>query len=384
MALVFLEADQPEKALEVLRRAPSSDSAVAALYGSLILGELGRWDEAQAAAERLTSLSPHNQFLPSLKSYLFLGQGAIEQALKSLEIGKPAGWVSWFRPELAAFPPLLSRLLLELEGYLLPMEFSQLCSEQARSDPEQIESPPQRFSPQALIHSVLGLYWQRKGLHYWEKGLLSQNPDKRHEYLEKALAAQRRAVQLEPLQFRGYYHLGEALLYSSVTPGEWVPDLQRLEEAERCLVHSWAQEGPNPYLYFYLGRTAQLRGQPLAAQTYLEKALEKFAKFPEAHYALGQIHLMMGQRSQAREWLKRSVSSDFLPVARDRLYELYQAFTQGKLTSRPAMPAWPPPSEQLELSPESVVVGESAVGDQLEAPQGPDGGSQDRIDPDPI
>lgn len=389
LALVQLEADQVDQAWQTLELADplGPDSPVLSLYRALVLGQMERWDEGLEQAELLQRQCPHHQFTASLLCYLYLGQGEVGKALQPLEIGKPAGWVSWFRPELAAFPPLLSRLLLQLELILLPLEFSQLDATPARPDPKEVKEPAQKtpflqeaqellqkLSLRALTNSILGLYYQRKGIHYWEKGLtcveitawqrcwawfLSRfgvrrdysDPAKRHRYLEKALLAQRRAVELEPLQFRGHYHLGEALLYASTTLDNPIPNSERLQEAEKCFVNSWAQEGPNPYLYFYLGRTVQLLGQPAAARTYFERAIEKFEKFPEAHYALGQVHLLMGQSGLARDWLKKSVSSDFLPVARERLHELHQAFEQGKLASRPAMPPWPPVAPTVDSDP---------------------------------
>jgi tetratricopeptide (TPR) repeat protein len=353
LALVQLEADQPDQAWHTLEQADplQPESPVLSLYRALVLGQMERWDEGLEQAELLQRQCPNHQFMASLFCYLYLGLGDVSRALQPLEIGKPAGWVSWFRPELAAFAPLLSRLLVQLELYLLPLEFSVLSNSPALQEPKPIETPPQRLSLQALLHSILGLYYQRKGIHYWEKGLTHNDPQRRHQYLEKSLQAQKLAVEHEPLQFRGYYHLGEALLYASSTPDSMVPNRERLLEAERCFVHSWAQEGPNPYLYFYLGRTVQLLGQPAAARTYFERALAKFDKFPEAHYALGQVFLLMGQSAQAREWLKRSVSSDFLPVARERLYELHQALQQGQVTCRPTMPLWPPIEPTVDNDP---------------------------------
>ena len=389
LALVQLEADQADQAWQTLELADplQPDSPVLSLYRALVLGQMERWDEGLEQAELLQRQCPQHQFTASLLCYLYLGQGEVGKALKPLEIGKPAGWVSWFRPELAAFAPLLSRLLLQLELILLPLEFSQLDATPARPDPKEVEEPPQKssflkemgevlqkISLRALTNSILGLYYQRKGIHYWEKGLTNSDPAKRHQYLEKALLAQRRAVELEPLQFRGHYHLGEALLYASTTPDNPIPNAERLQEAEKCFVNSWAQEGPNPYLYFYLGRTVQLLGQPAAARTYFERAIEKFEKFPEAHYALGQVHLLMGQPGLSRDWLKKSVSSDFLPVARERLQELHLAFEQGKLAGRPAMPQWPPvaptvDSDPIGEDPQSTQIPSDAIEEKTESHQ---------------
>lgn len=343
VALIQLEADQPEAALASLERVAVKESPVLYLYRALTLGQLERWSEAQAEAEKLKTASPDHQFLPSLQCYLLLGAGQVEAALKPLEVDKPMGWISWFRPELAGFSPLLSRLLLQVESYLLPLEFPELSEGKALEEPQTIETPKQRLNLTAMVNSINGYVQQRRGLRYWEKGLTTSNQTKRHLYLEKNLAAQRAAVRLEPLQFRGYYHLGEALLYAATPEDEQLPIRERLEEAEKCFIHSWAQEGANPYLNFYLGRTVQMLGKPLAAKEYLERALKQFEKFPEAHYALGQLHLLMGEPVAARDWLKKSVSSDFLPVARERLQDLLQALNQGRLGQKPAMPLWPPP-----------------------------------------
>jgi tetratricopeptide (TPR) repeat protein len=342
-ALIQLEAEQPAEALATLDRVTSGTSPVFHLYRAIILGQLERWDEALVESDKLMAASPGHQFLPSLQCYLLLGSGRIEEALKPLQVGKPMGWISWFRPELAGFSPLLSRLLLQVEAYLLPLEFPELQAGKALEEPVTIETPKQKLNLTTVINSMNGYVQQRRGLRYWEKGLTTSDHLKRDAYLELNLKAQREAVALEPLQFRGYYHLGEALLYASTPRGEQQPKREYLEEAETCFIHSWAQEGANPYLNFYLGRTLQMLGQPLAAKEYLERALKQFEKFPEAHYALGQLHLLMGEPAQAREWLKKSVSSDFLPVARERLHDLLEALNQGKLGQKPAMPKWPPP-----------------------------------------
>lgn len=343
LALIQLEGDQPEAALATLGAIEQPDSPVLHLYRSITLGQLERWDDALAEANRLKELCKDHQFLPSLMCYVLLGAGRLEEALKPLQVDKPLGWISWFRPELAGFSPLLSRLLLQVEAYLLPLEFPVLYPGEALEEPDSIPTPPQQWSLAALINSINGYFQQRRGLGYWEKGLSTSNAEKRHRYLEENLKAQRSAVELEPRQFRGYYHLGEALLYAAVPRDEQLPVRERLEEAETSFIYSWKQEGGNPYLYFYLGRTVQMLGRPLAAKTYMERALAKFEKFPEAHYALGQLHLLMGEPAVAREWLKKSVSSDFLPVARERLLELHTALQQGKLGQKPAMPLWPPP-----------------------------------------
>ncbi len=341
IALVQLEAEQPEAALATLER--TSPSPVLHLYRALTLGQLERWNEALEEAEKLKAVSPSHQFLPSLQCYLLLGSGQIEAALQPLEVDRPMGWISWFRPELSGFAPLLSRLLIQIEAYLLPLEFPKLYPGEALEEPTPIEATFQRLTLAALVNSIHGYIQQRKGLRYWEKGLTTNDHHKRDVYLRKNLEAQQKAVELEPRQFRGYYHLGEALLYAATPSDEQLPDRAKLEEAEKCFVNSWAQEGGNPYLFFYLGRTVQMLGQPLAAKTYLERALKQFEKFPEAHYALGQLHLLMGDTVQAREWLKKSVSSDFLPMARERLQDLSQALQQGKLGQKPAMPQWTPP-----------------------------------------
>lgn len=343
IALIQLEAEQPEQALSTLDKTSERPTPVFHLYRALTLGQLERWSEGLDEAEKLKATSPGHQFLPSLQCYLLLGAGQVEAALEPLEVSKPIGWISWFRPELSGFSPLLSRLLIQVETYLLPLEFPKLYPGEALKEPTPIEAQPQRLSLAAFVNSLHGYVQQRIGLRNWEKGLSTSDPHKRDHYLRQNLAAQIKAVDLEPRQFRGYYHLGEALLYSATPYEEQLPDREKLEQAEKCFIHSWAQEGGNPYLFFYLGRTVQMLGQPVAAKEYLERALKQFEKFPEAHYALGQLHLLTGEPSQARDWLKKSVSSDFLPVARDRLLELSKALEQGKLGQKPAMPLWSPP-----------------------------------------
>ena len=342
-ALIQLEAEQPELSLETLARSLPlcSDSPVLHLYKALALGQLEQWNEASLSEAELARTCPDNQFLATLQCWIHLGSHRIAQALEVEQIERPAGWVQWFRPELAPFPPLLSRLLFQVERYLLPLEIPVLSNDEAPDDPTEIEVEPVRWSLEGLSRSVRGYLAQRRGVKYWERSFTGSAARRQH-FLDKAIAAQRLAVELEPQQFRGHYYLGEALLFgSSISPlSQANPAI--LEEAQRYLIHSWAREGGNPYLFLYLGRCNQMLGKPLAARTYLEKAMEKFVKFPEAHYAMGQVEMLMGNSQAARAWLKRSVSSDFLPIARDRLSELAQAFREGRLEVRPPMPTWPP------------------------------------------
>ncbi len=351
LALVILEAHQSEEALAVLDRLASGleNNAALHLYRALALSDLERWSEAQDCLTRLKEVCPGNQFLPTLECFLHLGQGRLPEAIQSLQLDKPLGLITWFRPELATFGPLLSRLLYQLESFLLPLEVPELKAGGAHQEPVALELPPVQVSLAALGRSVAGLYWQNRGTKWWERAIAEDDDQKRQVLFEKAEQAQRRAVANEPHQFRAHYHLGEALLYASTPPGLEGADQLRLEEADRCLLHSWSQDGPNPYLFYYLGRVAQLRGRPEAAKGYLERALEKFEKFPEAHYALGQLHLLMGERDRALDWLKLSVSSDFLPVARDRLLDLAKFQEKGRLSSRPGLPQWPPPAHPDEL-----------------------------------
>jgi len=347
IALIQLEANQASQAWTTLELAHllDSQSSVLALYRALVLAQLERWNEALEQAEELQRICPDNQFLDTLFCYIYLGSHRIPEALSRLKVDEPPGLIPWGRPELSPFSPLLSRLLLQIERRLLPLENPELRHAKVWDEPPTPPEVPVVWSLSALSKSIQGYLWQRRGIGFWEKALSCQDPDKRQQLLHSAVAAQRKAAELEPQQFRGHYYLGESLLYSSTGPDELLADRQRLEEAEQCFLRSWAQEGANPYLNFYLGRTMQLMGCPEAARDYLQHALDKFQKFPEAHYALGQVQLLMGQPDLAREWLKRSVSSDFLPVARDRLQELSQAWHNGLLEKLPPMPSWPPPVE---------------------------------------
>lgn len=408
-ALIQLEAGHADSALDSLqaaaalepppeeRPAPWNHRAPLLLYQCLACGDLEQWDDAERLAEELQQVCPQHQFLDTLWCYLHLAQGRYEKALHQMKLDQPPTWFAWTRPELSPFSPLLSRLLVQVERLLLPIECPALQHSAAAKAPAETPAPPTQWSLNGLYKSVAGLFYQRKGIQLWEKALNQVDPDKRHLLMEAALTAQRKAVELEPMQFRGYYHLGETLLYASSHPHQPVPDHSRLAEAEECFLRSWALEGDNPYLYFYLGRAAQLQGKPEAAAAYLESALERFNKFPEAHYALGQIHLQMGQPQIGRDWLKRSISSDFLPVTRERLQELGHLWQSGKLHDAPPMPEWPPaqadaPAEDndptapdsppVENSPEPTL--ESTESHQSEDPTAlPENRETSRVPPDP-
>jgi len=96
IALLQLEAEQPEQALATLEK--TAPSPVQYLYRAITLGQLEAWNDALEQAVKLKEASPGHQFLPSLQCYLLLGAGRVEAALDPLQVDKPMGWVSWFRP----------------------------------------------------------------------------------------------------------------------------------------------------------------------------------------------------------------------------------------------------------------------------------------------
>lgn len=384
-ALVEMQADRPEAALARLDRVahlPPKDNLPGLLYRCLALGDCRRWTEAWNTAQQLLAACPTHQFKVTLLCYLHLGAERTGEALALLR--SPHSW-SALRPELSPFPPLLSRLLLLCEEVLLPLEVPALRRSQAvaleeadASDESEAESGkggwlselrslPAHLSrtvkeagslPRALGRSLGGAVWQRRGVAHWESALGMKDGPERDARLDAAVEAHRQGNLLEPDQFRGAYHLGEALLYAACRSNRAEADPVRLQEAEASLLRSARREGVNPYLLYYLGRCAFLSGRPEASVTYLEDAVKRFAKFPEAHYALGQAYLLMGQRQLAREWLERCLSSDFLPGARERLDELGGQLEAGRLSEKRPLPLWPPtedsgPTDQDPLPPQS-------------------------------
>lgn len=383
--------------------------------------DLEQMDRAEATLQRLVSACPTNKAIPTLKCLCYLKQSQLDFAIAALELPPHFPSPLERRPELWAFPPLSGRLALEVESWLLPLEIPQLhahaalqqapdmTSEDDGPDPNRIPATLLGLTigsllglligfalifymrrqldidvmdvdglpnPAMLATSIFGLAgasWgflrprlvgqyraqlkQRQGYSLLDKAMRTRNENQRQQLFWLAISAMREVPSLDSQALRSYYTLGESLLIAAASCPQSTDSPKYLQEAENCFLKSWAQDGENPYLNYYLGRSCQLQGKIEAAATYYERAIEKFDKLSEGHYALGQCQLLLGDRPKALYWFQRALGTE-LQLARDRLIDLSETFLQGKLAHKPAMPARPLPEP---LEPETSTAQDAAA-----------------------
>lgn len=352
--LVYLELGRAEEALADFERAGelAPENPAAPVFKSLAQADLDDLEAARASVERAAQLEPRNQQLPCLRAFLSLKEkniGEVCQHLGLVEGGHPV--------ELIACNALLGRLVVETELALLPRDIPQLFYREALSE-EELEARPTPAEPglvEALanfVPSLKAMGSQRRGQGRLEKAMRQRDPEQRVELCEQAIEYQRRAHTLDPHMFRGAFHLAESLLFSS-RPKESEPYLRdRLAEASELLLDSWKRDGPNPYVFYYLGRSEQLLGHLPAAETYFGEALKRFEKLFEASYGYGQCRLMQGDLLPARQRFLAAVTED-LQMVRERFRELASVWklAPDELCLPMPAPPQPPPPEPVEESP---------------------------------
>ena len=168
---------------------------------------------------------------------------------------------------------------------------------------------------------------ERALYHYW-LGRLDYD-DQRYS---EALARFRRAIALDPGFARSHDRIGlchEALgqFDEAVTahkravelnrnenpPSAWLPmnlgalllRMDRVEEAESYLFEAIEYDASLSLAHYQVGKALSMRGQLREAVLHLERAAQLDPKDPQPHYALGRIHLQLGDRSKARSALAK-------------------------------------------------------------------------------
>jgi tetratricopeptide (TPR) repeat protein len=342
-ALCHLNLNQPEPARLSLEKAIELEPINPApkLFLALTRSELGDQEGARQLLDEVKKLSPEHQAVDTVRALVNLRNQALEPAVRYLG-GKP---------DLSLSSPIISRLVVEVEKLLLPGEIPMLRRAPALI-PQDEEAPPAPGLVQqlgALPRSFLAWIDQSQGRKKWEKGLkYPPGSERRKTLLQEAVDRLRKARDADRSRFRADFYLAEALLYAAAPrsgESEW---LGRLRESRESFLVSWRQEGENPYLLYYLGKVSLNLGEVHASTTYFERGLEKFAKFPEAHYGLGQGWLLRGDLHKARDYFAQALRSDTF-IMRDRLHDLVHRFqTEPETLSLPA-PEWEP-----ELEPDST------------------------------
>ena len=329
----------------------------------------GETTSAEICLEKLSQLCPHHQGLTSLRllreirrgdplPVLHLlgfgekarGYGLLRMAAAGLGMGDPA----WLAPDLSSSPYLLGPILVEVEKRLLPLELQTL---EHRAEDLILMLTELKPVKRGLIEELKNLpaSWKaapklRKGRRLLEKAWGIEDLDAQKRVINESITLLEQGQALDPYSFRTSYHLGEAYLFSAKCPPGQPYEREPLLKAETWFIDSARNDGLNPYVLLYLALIQQLLGRPQPAIDCYRKATEKFTKLPEAHYGMGQCHLLLGDLAQAREMLLRAVNSD-LALARDRLVLLANLLAkEGKealARPLPAMPAAPePPTEE--------------------------------------
>ncbi len=348
-ALCHLALGQPGPADGLLTRALELEPGNPAphLFAGLCRSDLGDQEAAELCLQAVKKLSPHHQAVDTVRAILNLRRGNLEKAIAYL-----GG-----HPDLSLSSPIISRLVLEVERRLLPAEIPLLRRARARIlTPKEEKAPP---SPglSGLARSLGAWRAQSSGRKQVERAMRTPpGSERRSALMSRAVAKLRSARDADPSQFRADFYLAEALLYSS-RPGE---SEEALQESREGFLISWQHEGENPYLLYYLGRVTLLLGEVEASIEYFERALSKFAKFPEAHYGLGQSWLLKGDSNRARDYFALALRSDTF-IMRDRLFELISRYEADRGSLDGSMPEWEPEPE-LALT---------EVGPESEGPPGP-------------
>lgn len=371
-ALCQLALGQPGPANELLTRALELEPGNPAphLFAGLCRSDLGDQEAAELCLQAVKKLSPDHQAVDTVRAILNLRRGNLEKAVTYL-----GG-----HPDLSLSSPIISRLVLEVERRLLPTEVPLLRRVKARIlTPEEEKAPP---SPglSGLVRSMGAWRSQSVGRKLVEKAMRTPpGSERRRGLLDQAVARLREARDCDPSQFRADFYLAEALLYAS-RPGQE----DALRESREGFLVSWQHEGENPYLLYYLGRVTLLLGEVDASIEYFERGLSKFAKFPEAHYGLGQCWLLKGDANRARDFFAQALRSDTF-IMRDRLFELVSRYEADRGSLDRSMPEWEPESEpESEVPPEPGPPVEQTEFGAQPAENGPESQPEKELEPPPV
>lgn len=394
--LFYLKQGQPAEAAERFDKAISVDSKnPAPRFFSTIAHELADQHlKADENLEGLIAICPRHQGIESLQLLKDLRRGdplaclkrlgfATEESssgrrsetLKTLAAGIGVGDPKWLPPDLSSSDYLLGPILLEVEKRLVAHEIP--CLERRATDLvselEILEKPKRNLRQEinALRSSFHGGSKLRKGRRILERALALESMSEQKKDLSKAIALLRLGRRLDPFAFRTCFYLGEAYLFAAKTEPGHPYDRFSLRRAESYFLLSAQLDGTNPYVLFYLALSQHLLGRPQTALELYAKATKKFEKLPEAHYGVGQCHLLLGNLKLAQDNLLKAVNSD-LAIARERL-TLYATLLgeYGREDLERPLPVLPPPPEPVPISalgePETMVVSEALeVVDDLE------------------
>ncbi|MEW6284449.1 MAG: tetratricopeptide repeat protein, partial [Candidatus Eremiobacterota bacterium] len=298
--------------------------------------DLRQFEPARQGLGRVRELSRDHQAAATVECLVNLREGRLQEAVNYLD----------GRPDLSLSSPIISRVTMELERRLLPAELPALRHTRPCEAPPET-APPRRSLVEELVQiprSMRAGGLQSRALKRIEQGMRAGPGEGRRRRLEEALGLLRRARELDPTYFRADFYLGEALLYSMRPHDEEPFWMERLREARECFMAAWRNEGENPYLFHFLGRVSLYLGEVDASIHYHDKALERFAKFFESDYSLGQCHLLLGDEGKSLFYFARSLRSDTFGI-RERINQLVLQHRLDPEVLRLPLPEFEPESE---------------------------------------
>lgn len=365
IGLAYMEMGEAELSLQALNKAlelnPHNQAAI--LFLAVRAGDIGQYDLCEKHLQQLRELSPENQALPSAEAWLMIMRGRYDEALKILLPDKG-------RFDLTVSPPILSRLCLAVEKYLLPLEMPQFLEENtetldaelaplaesettvptnhteppadaaATAADESEQTPPVSEAateesnaakvlteaenslaklPKAAslnLEPVKGSAYllSKRGYERLEQ-CLELKAAERPEMVTKAVQELQSAYQNNPQDAEILYGLGVGLLcmceYCHCDTHSFTPQLAaELVRSEELLTASLKANQRNCYAWHSLGCTCFWLKKYAKAQECWHKAIAMFEKLPESHYCLGQLCAVRSQDAQARMWFTRALLSD--------------------------------------------------------------------------
>ncbi len=333
LGLYYLENGSPQKALDLFHAAcrDNPNNPAGFLFAGLACLDLDLLQDAKSAFDTVATLCPGNQVLPTARAILALKNVNLTQAFELLNMKGPAESPH----ELAHSTPIISRLLIEIEKLLLPLEVPFPTKSSPLPDDT---TPPKNISIKRpslteelinLPHSLKAKYLQRRGLKLLEQAASAPQTETMHNHLQQAIDTLKRSYQLDPTLLRNSFYLAEALLFSLTPKAGLVKSPELIDDIKQLFLESWVRDGEHPYIFYYLGRLSLIQGQLETAASYYKSAIKRFAKFPEAHYGLGQCKLLLGDTTEARRHLAEAAQDDPM-VAHYRLSELKELHDNGE------------------------------------------------------
>ncbi|MGM9991234.1 MAG: hypothetical protein ACI376_00055 [Candidatus Bruticola sp.] len=362
IGLAYLEAGDAPSASQTFARASQADSSNPSvpLFAALACIDSDEFDQAQTFLNKLHELCPANQAAPTAQALLYLRQGQLKEVLKIIFPEKG-------NFDLSVSPPVLTRLAVSIEEYIMPRELPEITddwetpfyeapvnsphSEADHSENSQVEeaepqSPAEKTSsaqPAEVRNSKIKSFLDStipneasslaaKGSRRLQK-CWNLEPERRLAELKIAKQELQEAYNKNPLIIQLAYDLGEAYLGClefSHKVGNRISseEVENLRQAAVYFQNALQENKENAYTLHYIARTALLLKEYRKAKEAWSLALTFFEKLPEAHYGLAQVYVMAHDFLKARQHMTLSLMSD-MDLLRERFQDLQKFFEKS-------------------------------------------------------